>query len=77
MGDTAKIGEAKMREALAAVAVAQDTALREWKVFTAIAPRRMNAVQRENEAFLRGRLDGLHQAHSEFERRSPVEFQEQ
>ena len=74
MGDTAKIGEDKMREALAAVVKAQDAALAEWKEFAATVPRRMNAHQRERSAYLRGRLAGLHQAHREFEMRSPIEF---
>lgn len=74
MGDTAKIGEAKMREALGAIVKAQDAALAEWKEFAATVPRRMNAKQRERSAYLRGRLAGLHQAHREFEMRSPIEF---
>ena len=74
MGDTTKIGEAKMREALAAVVSAQEAALAEWKQFAATVPKRMNAAQRERSAYLRGRLAGLHQAHREFEMRSPIEF---
>lgn len=74
MGDTSKIGEAKMREALGAIVKAQDAALAEWKEFAATVPRRMNASQRERSAYLRGRLAGLHQAHREFEMRSPIEF---
>lgn len=74
MGDTSKIGEAKMREALEAIVKAQDAALAEWKEFAAKVPRRMNASQRERSAYLRGRLAGLHQAYLQFEMRSPIEF---
>lgn len=74
MGDTSKISEAKMREALAAIAAAKNACLAEWKEFSATVPRRMNAAQRERSAYLRGRLAGLHQAHREFEMRSPIEF---
>lgn len=72
MGDTSKISEAKMREALAAVVAAENVCLAEWKEFAATVPRRMNASQRERSAYLRGRLAGLHQAHREFEKRSPI-----
>lgn len=74
MADMSKIGESKMREALAAVAKAQNAALAEWKEFAATVPRRMTASQRERSAYLRGRLAGLHQAYREFEMRSPIEF---
>lgn len=74
MGDTAKISEAKMREALEAVAKAKDACLVEWKSWSGTLPRKLNAAQRERSAYLRGRLAGLHQAHREFEMRSPIEF---
>ena len=74
MGDTAKISEAKMREALDAVTKAEAACLDEWKSWSATLPRKLNAAQRERSAYLRGRLAGLHQAHREFEMRSPIEF---
>ncbi len=74
MGNTSKMSEAKMREALAAVVAAQEACLAEWKEFSASVPRRMNVAQRERSAYLRGRLAGLHQAHREFEMRAPVKF---
>lgn len=74
MGDTSKISEAKMREALAAVVAAQNDCLAEWKEFSATVPSRMNAAQRERSAYIRGRLAGLHQAHREFEMRTPIEI---
>lgn len=77
MSSTSKISEAKMREALAAIVAAEDACREEWKTWTATLPRKLNAAQRERSAYLRGRLAGLHQAHREFEKRSPVEFQEQ
>lgn len=74
MGDTAKITEPKMREALAAIVSAQEAAFAEWKEFEEKVPKRMSPAQRERSAYLRGRLAGLHQAHREFEMRSPIEF---
>ena len=74
MSDTTKIGEAKMREALAAVVDAEAACLAEWKSWTATLPKKLNQAQRERSAYLRGRLAGLHQAHREFEMRSPIEF---
>lgn len=75
MGDTTKISEAKMREALHAIADAKAACLNEWKSWSATLPRKLNAAQRERSAYLRGRLAGLHQAHREFEMRSPIEIQ--
>lgn len=72
----AEIGEQKMREALAAIIKAKNDCRDEWKSWTATLPRRLNAAQRERSAYLRGRLAGLHQAHREFEMRSPITFQE-
>lgn len=72
----AQISAAQMREAIDAIATAQAACLDEWKSWTATLPRKLNAAQRERAAYLRGRLAGLHQAHREFEKRSPVEFQE-
>lgn len=74
MGDTAKISEAKMREALDAVIRAEGACLDEWKSWSATLPRKLNAAQRERSAYLRGRLAGLHQAHRELEMRSPIDF---
>lgn len=74
MGDTSKMSQEKMADALAAVVALQSSVLAEWKEFAASVPRRMNADQRERSAYLRGRLAGLHQAHREFEMRSPMEF---
>lgn len=75
MGDTSKISETKMREALDAIVAAEAACLDEWKSWTATLPKRLNAAQRERSAYLRGRLAGLHQAHREFEKRSPIQFQ--
>lgn len=74
MGDTSKMTHAKMQEALVALSAAQDAALAEWEEFAKSVPKRMTAAQRARSAYLRGRLAGLHQAHREFEMRSPIEF---
>jgi hypothetical protein len=76
VSSTSRMSEAKMREALAAIAAAEDACRTEWETWTATLPRRLNAAQRERSAYLRGRLAGLHQAYGEFEKRSPIEFQE-
>ncbi len=74
MGSTSKMSEAKMREALAAVAAAQERCLAQLNDFEASVPRRMNVAQRERLAFIRGRLAGLHQASREFGMRAPLEI---
>jgi hypothetical protein len=72
--ETSKISETKLREALAAIVAAETACRDEWKSWTATLPKKLNGAQRERSAYLRGRLAGLHQAHREFEMRSPIEF---
>lgn len=76
MSEVLKMDRASMLRAALAIEAAQAACLAEWKEFSATVPRRMNAAQKERSAYLRGRLAGLHQAFREFEKRSPVTFQE-
>lgn len=74
MADVRKMSRDKMLEGLGAMDGMIEAARRDWKEYVATCSRRPTKAQAERIAFLRGRLSGLCEAMTEFEKRSPLEI---
>ena len=74
MADVHKMSRDKMLEAIGAIDGMSDAARSDWKEYVATCSRRPTKSQAERIAFLRGRLSGLCEAMTEFEKRSPLEI---
>jgi hypothetical protein len=75
MSNLDKMSKNQMREALAAILAEHAECLEAWDAWSAPLPRKMNAGQREQSAYLRGRLSGLHYARHQIEMRAPIDLQ--
>ena len=63
-----------LREAAEAIAAAWDDELQNYKAELKLMPRRMNAVQRERVAYLKGVISGLSRATRQIEKRAPFKI---